>query len=170
MCIRDRSIIVMLLMVATTLAPTWAFGTEAAPAAQNSVQESQAAAVETSGAAEPVLAKLSVKAYQYAAGDPAKPLKAEASASDGGTLTYQWQSSKDGKNFTDIKDATNAEYTPQTGEAGTVYYLSLIHILATALAENEAVGKFNGLIVASIMGPTITFTIPVAFSLSLIHI
>lgn len=120
------SIIVMLLMVATTLAPTWAFGTEAAPAAQNSVQESQAAAVETSGAAEPVLAKLSVKAYQYAAGDPAKPLKAEASASDGGTLTYQWQSSKDGKNFTDIKDATKAEYIPQTGETGTVYCRVLV--------------------------------------------
>ena len=127
----------MLLMVATTLAPTWAFGTEAAPAAQNSVQESQAAAVETSGAAEPVLAKLSVKAYQYAAGDPAKPLKAEASASDGGTLTYQWQSSKDGKNFTDIKDATNAEYTPQTGEAGTVYY----RVLVTNTAGGSASSK-----------------------------
>ena len=120
------SIIVMLLMVAMTLAPTWAFGTEAAPAAQSGVQESQAAAVETSGAAEPVLVKLSVKAYQYAAGDSAKPLKAEASASDGGTLTYQWQSSKDGKNFTDIKDATKAEYTPQTGETGTVYYRVLV--------------------------------------------
>lgn len=120
------SIIVMLLMVAMTLAPTWAFGTAAAPAAQSGAQESQAAAVETSGAAEPVLAKLSVKVYQYAAGDSAKPLKAEASASDGGTLTYQWQSSKDGKNFTDIKDATKAEYTPQTGETGTVYYRVLV--------------------------------------------
>ena len=140
------SIIVMLLMVATTLAPTWAFGTEAAPAAQNSVQESQAAAVETSGAAEPVLAKLSVKAYQYAAGDPAKPLKAEASASDGGTLTYQWQSSKDGKNFTDIKDATNAEYTPQTGEAGTVYY----RVLVTNTAGGSA---------SSATGETITVTV-----------
>lgn len=119
------SLIVMLLMVAPTLAPTWAFGTEAAPAAQNSAQESQAAAVE-GGAAEPILAKLSVKSYQYAAGDSAKPLKAEASASDGGTLTYQWQSSKDGKNFTDIKDATKAEYTPLTGEAGTVYYRVLV--------------------------------------------
>ena len=140
------SIIVMLLMVAMTLAPTWAFGTEAAPAAQNSVQESQAAAVETSGAAEPVLAKLSVKAYQYAAGDPAKPLKAEASASDGGTLTYQWQSSKDGKNFTDIKDATNAEYTPQTGEAGTVYY----RVLVTNTAGGSA---------SSAAGETITVTV-----------
>ena len=140
------SIIVMLLMVATTLAPTWAFGTEAAPAAQNSVQESQAAAVETRGAAEPVLAKLSVKAYQYAAGDPAKPLKAEASASDGGTLTYQWQSSKDGKNFTDIKDATNAEYTPQTGEAGTVYY----RVLVTNTAGGSA---------SSAAGETITVTV-----------
>ena len=136
----------MLLMVAMTLAPTWAFGTEAAPAAQNSVQESQAAAVETSGAAEPVLAKLSVKAYQYAAGDPAKPLKAEASASDGGTLTYQWQSSKDGKNFTDIKDATNAEYTPQTGEAGTVYY----RVLVTNTAGGSA---------SSAAGETITVTV-----------
>ena len=140
------SIIVMLLMVATTLAPTWAFGMEAAPAAQNSVQESQAAAVETRGAAEPVLAKLSVKAYQYAAGDPAKPLKAEASASDGGTLTYQWQSSKDGKNFTDIKDATNAEYTPQTGEAGTVYY----RVLVTNTAGGSA---------SSAAGETITVTV-----------
>lgn len=140
------SIIVMLLMVATTLAPTWAFGTEAAPAAQNSVQESQAAAVETRGAAEPVLAKLSVKAYQYAAGDPAKPLKAEASASDGGTLTYQWQSSKDGKNFTDIKDATKAEYTPQTGETGTVYY----RVLVTNTAGGSA---------SSAAGETITVTV-----------
>ncbi len=140
------SIIVMLLMVAMTLAPTWAFGTEAAPAAQNSVQESQAAAVETSGAAEPVLARISVKAYQYAAGDPAKPLKAEASASDGGTLTYQWQSSKDGKNFTDIKDATNAEYTPQTGEAGTVYY----RVLVTNTAGGSA---------SSAAGETITITV-----------
>lgn len=140
----------MLLMVAMTLAPTWAFGTEAAPAAQSGVQESQAAAVETSGAAEPVLVKLSVKAYQYAAGDSAKPLKAEASASDGGTLTYQWQSSKDGKNFTDIKDATKAEYTPQTGETGTVYYRVLVtntvggsastaagEIITVTVAENE---------------------------------
>lgn len=140
------SIIVMLLMVAMTLAPTWAFGTEAAPAAQSGAQESQAAAVETSGAAEPVLAKLSVKAYQYAAGDSAKPLKAEASASDGGTLTYQWQSSKDGKTFTDIKDATNAEYTPQTGEAGTVYY----RVLVTNTAGGSA---------SSAAGETITVTV-----------
>ncbi len=37
--------------------------------------------------------------------------------------------------------------------------------MAQALAENTAAGKFNGLIVASVMGPTITFTIPIAFSL-----
>ena len=128
----------MLLMVATTLAPTWAFGTEAAPAAQSGTQSEQAAAAETGGAVEPVLAKLSVKTYQYAAGDPAKPLKAEASASDGGTLTYQWQSSKDGKNFTDIKDANKAEYTPQTGEAGTVYYRVLVTNTAGGSASTAA--------------------------------
>ena len=139
-------------MVVTTLMPTWAFGTEAAPAAQSGTQSEQAAAAKTGGAAEPVLAKLSVKTYQYAAGDSAKPLKAEASASDGGTLTYQWQSSKDGKNFTDIKDATKAEYTPQTGEVGTVYYRVLVtntaggsastaagETITVTVAENEAV-------------------------------
>ena len=133
-------------MVITTLMPTWAFGTEAAPAAQSGTQSEQAAAAKTGGAAEPVLAKLSVKTYQYAAGDPAKPLKAEASASDGGTLTYQWQSSKDGKNFTDIKDATKAEYTPLTGEAGTVYY--------RVLATNTTGGSE-----ATVTGETITVTV-----------
>ena len=37
--------------------------------------------------------------------------------------------------------------------------------MASELAETEALGKFNGLIVASVMGPTITFTIPIAFSM-----
>ena len=36
--------------------------------------------------------------------------------------------------------------------------------LALELALDTASGKYNGLIVAGIMGPTITFTIPIAFS------
>ena len=55
-------------------------------------------------------------------------------------LTYQWQSSKDGKNFTDIKDASKAEYTPQTGEAGTVYYRVLVTNTAGG-AEATATGE-----------------------------
>ena len=58
------SILMMLMMVVTTLMPTWAFGTEAAPAAQSGTQSEQAAAAKTGGAGEPVLAKLSVKTYQ----------------------------------------------------------------------------------------------------------
>lgn len=37
--------------------------------------------------------------------------------------------------------------------------------LAAALAEDKALGDFNGLIVASIVGPTLAFTIPIAFSI-----
>ncbi len=36
--------------------------------------------------------------------------------------------------------------------------------LASELALDTAAGKYNGLVVAGIMGPTITFTIPLAFS------
>lgn len=36
--------------------------------------------------------------------------------------------------------------------------------LASELALDTATGKYNGLIVAAVMGPTITFTIPIAFS------
>lgn len=36
--------------------------------------------------------------------------------------------------------------------------------LASEMAKDTAAGKFNGLITAGIMGPTITFTIPFAFS------
>jgi ethanolamine transporter len=37
--------------------------------------------------------------------------------------------------------------------------------LAMQMAENEAIGNFSGLILGSMMGPTIVFTIPVALSI-----
>lgn len=38
------------------------------------------------------------------------------------------------------------------------------YYLAMELADNESIGNFSGLIIASILGPTISFTIPMAFS------
>lgn len=38
------------------------------------------------------------------------------------------------------------------------------YYLALELAENEAIGNFSGLVISSVLGPTISFTIPLAFS------
>ena len=39
-----------------------------------------------------------------------------------GTEIFQWQSSKDSENWTDIPDATNSTYTPPNGKRDTLYY------------------------------------------------
>ena len=60
----------MLMMVVTTLMPTWAFGTEAAPAAQSGTQSEQAAAAKTGGARPSQYWQSSLsRRIQYAAGD-----------------------------------------------------------------------------------------------------
>ncbi len=47
---------------------------------------------------------------------------AVAEISDGGTVSYQWESSTDKKEFTAIDGATDADYTPDISEVGTTYY------------------------------------------------
>lgn len=51
-------------------------------------------------------------------------LSAKASASDGGTISYQWYSNNVDSNGggTKIPGATSADYTPDTSEGGTTYY------------------------------------------------
>lgn len=53
-------------------------------------------------------------------------LQVEASVGDGGTLSYQWQESADGKTWADIPGAASAEYSLPTAEAKTVYYRCVI--------------------------------------------
>ena len=47
---------------------------------------------------------------------------AVAELSDGGTIGYQWQSSTDKKEFTDIDGATDTDYIPDIRDVGTTYY------------------------------------------------
>ncbi len=51
-------------------------------------------------------------------------LSAEAAASDGGEISYQWYSNNVDSNGggTKIPGATSADYTPDTSEGGTTYY------------------------------------------------
>ncbi|TDW20577.1 hypothetical protein EDD63_11243 [Breznakia blatticola] len=60
----------------------------------------------------------------YGKGATAKPLEVDASASDGGILTYKWfkiSSKKTGVGKS-IDDATNSVYTPSTDVVETAYY------------------------------------------------
>ena len=43
-----------------------------------------------------------------------------------GTLSYQWQSSTDNVNFTNITGETSTTYTPDTDTVGTVYYRCIV--------------------------------------------
>jgi hypothetical protein len=54
----------------------------------------------------------------------AKAISAEASVTDGGTLSYQWYSNTSNSNVggIEINDATLASYTPSTAALGTTYY------------------------------------------------
>jgi len=60
----------------------------------------------------------------YLPGATVTPLSVTASASDGGTLSYQWYSgtTEYGSNPTAITGATSATFTPPATTAGTLYY------------------------------------------------
>ncbi len=56
----------------------------------------------------------------------ASELVVEASVSDGGVLSYQWQISTDEVNWTDIENAVSDRYTPSTQEEGTFFYRCVV--------------------------------------------
>lgn len=52
----------------------------------------------------------------------ANALDGTATVLDGGTVTYQWQKSSDGVNFSDVFHGTAATYRPPTYAPGVLYY------------------------------------------------
>ena len=69
---------------------------------------------------------LSADLRKIQSGSSDAKLGVTAEVGDGGTLSYQWQSSSDGKAWADIDGATAAEYTLPTAETGTVFYRCVI--------------------------------------------
>ncbi len=61
-------------------------------------------------------------AAAYEKGATPTALTVAAAAGAGGALSYQWQSSTDGSNWSNIANATAASYTPSTAAVGTTYY------------------------------------------------
>jgi uncharacterized repeat protein (TIGR02543 family) len=76
----------------------------------------------------------------YILNDSASPMMVQASASDGGTLAYQWYSNSDNANSggTAIAGATGASYTPPTNVAGTVYYYVIVSNNGVTAVSNAA--------------------------------
>ena len=62
----------------------------------------------------------------YNTGNTAEALHVEATVNDGGMLSYQWQKSTDGSDWTDIDGATTNSYVPATGTKGSVYYRCIV--------------------------------------------
>ncbi len=146
---KSISILLTLIMVVMTLIPSWSFGQEninALSYSQKSVSETQSvgntdysgSSNEISEAEKPKIRdNFSEKEWAYSKGDTADALKIEASVSDGGEISFQWQLSKDGKNFSDIKDETKAAYVPDTDKEGIFYYRAVVtNILGNSSAQN----------------------------------
>lgn len=70
-------------------------------------------------------AQSSIEDAAYVQGATPIPLNASSSV-PAGTVSYQWQRSGDGANWTDISGATQSAYSPQTDAAGTVYYRCVV--------------------------------------------
>lgn len=64
----------------------------------------------------------------YTIGDTANAISVEASASDGGTLSYQWYSNTTDSNSggTQLNGETNNSYTPDISAEGTTYYYCVV--------------------------------------------
>ena len=64
----------------------------------------------------------------YIIGDTVHTISVEASASDGGTLSYQWYSNMTDSNSggTKLDEETNSSYTPDISAEGTTYYYCVV--------------------------------------------
>jgi len=69
---------------------------------------------------------LSTEQVKVAKDGTATALTVAAKVDDGGTLSYQWQSSTDGAKWTNIAGATETSYTPSTAEVGPTYYRCVV--------------------------------------------
>ena len=76
--------------------------------------------------------------YNYQIDEAAQALTVAATVADEGLLTYQWQRSADGENWTDIADATAASYVPPITELGTVYYRCVAINTLNGVSEKAA--------------------------------
>lgn len=58
----------------------------------------------------------------YGLGESLPALNGTASVTDGGTVTYQWQSSSNGSSWSNLAGETGPTFTPPSNTVGTVYY------------------------------------------------
>jgi gliding motility-associated-like protein len=88
---------------------------------------------------------------------PAALTSTTAATGGSGTYTYQWQSSTDNVNFTDITGATSAGYTPGVLTATTYYRRRVSDAVTTALSNTVTIT------VSEAVKPTLTAAGPTSF-------
>ncbi len=108
--------------ISTTYYKVVATNTNNGKIASKSSNISMIVVYDTQKAGSPIFTKdLSVNEVQYTAGNKAKELKVEARTLNG-DLTYQWYSSTDKVEFTEISGANSSSYRPEINNEGTKYY------------------------------------------------
>lgn len=126
--------VLILMMLFTSLMPSWAYGGEI------SSSDPTVTSREMGTAAEPKIEKdIPEEEISYEKGEKAELLCIEASSSDGGNISYQWQQSTDGKIFSDIENSIEKEYLPDTDTAGKTYYrVTVTNTLGESKASAES--------------------------------
>jgi len=90
----------------------------------------------------------------YSQGDTATALSVQASASDGGVLSYQWHSNTVNSNTGGTLVSSASAYTPSTSTVGTLYYYAVVtntnnsvngNKTATAVSDVAAVTVTGGM-------------------------
>lgn len=84
------------------------------------------ALTKTTVAVPQIIVDLSTEEVKYQQNDAAAPLTVAATTPDEGELTYQWQYSINGSDFTDIPEGTNSSFTPYTSLLTTYKYRCVV--------------------------------------------
>ena len=152
-------------------AGTWYYRVEASNAAGKGLPSESRQVTVIVNVAVPVISVQPVGAT-YLMNVPATALFVQASASDGGALSYQWFKNADNANSggTAISGATNASYVPPTSAAGTLYYYVVVTNTNNSANGNTTATTASNTAAVTVLGGSGQPEIVVPTGGSIIHI
>ncbi len=101
----------------------------------------------------------------YKQGDTAAALNGETTASDEGTISYQWYEGTNADDFNGvvIDGAVNATYQPPTDKAGTYYYYVVATNTNTAATGSQTTSVTSTMAVIAVMEPEVSVSYSVLY-------
>lgn len=110
-------------------------------------------------------AAISLMNASYKQGDTAAALNGETTASDEGTISYQWYEGTNADDFNGvaIDGAVNATYQPPTDKAGTYYYYVVATNTNTAATGSQTTSVTSTMAVIAVMEPEVSVSYSVLY-------